>query len=324
MPEVSVIVPAYNAAETLEAAVRSALAQTESDLEVVVVDDASTDLTFAVASALAGADERVRVLRNAENCGASVSRNLAIESSTGDWIALLDADDAWLPERVARMLAASDMADMVCDDLLMTRGVNDPQTDVPQWSFLSWISLTIKAPRQVTVVDFVRHDLGLLKPMIRRGFLDRHGIRYDPGLRVAHDFYFYFDLLSTGARWIQLPQAYYLYSARAGSLSSEPDVATGEHAARSRSLLAEPAVIADPALWTALRAHNRKARAVLAKIEVVELVERRDVAGLIRWARGRPRDALLVVRHSLRNLRLRLARRINNPRRPVPARVLGR
>lgn len=324
MPEVSVIVPAYNAAETLDAAVRSALAQTEPDLEVVIVDDASTDSTFAVASALAGADMRVRVLRNAVNSGASASRNRAIESSTGNWIALLDADDAWLPERLARMLAASDKADMVCDDLFIGGGAAATPADAPQWSFLAWVNLIMGAPRQVTAVDFVRYDLGLLKPMIRRNVLDRHGIRYDTGLRVAHDFYLYLDLLSAGACWIQLPEAYYLYSTRAGSLSSDPDAAIREHAARSRALLAEPAVIAEPALATALREHNRNARAMLAKIEVFRFLQRRDVAGLIRWLRGGPRDGLLVVRHSLRNLYRRSARRMRSPRRPVPARVLER
>lgn len=324
MPKVSVIVPAYNAAETLEAAVRSALAQTDSDLEVVIVDDASTDSTFAVASSLSGADGRVRVLRNTKNSGASASRNRAIESSTGDWIALLDADDAWLPDRLARLLAASGDADLVCDDLLIGQEANATAANGRQWSFLSWINLSIKAPRRVTTVLFVRHDLGLLKPLIRRSFLNRQGVRYDPSLRVAEDFYFYFDLLSAGARWIQLPEAYYVYSARAGSLSSHPDLVMREHAARSRALLVDPSVTADRALSTALREHHRKARAVLAKMRILEFLQGGDVAGLIGWVCACPRDGLLVVRLSLRNLYRRLARRMRNPRRPVPARVLER
>src|SRR5215217_3734904 len=104
-PRVSVIVPAYNAAGYLERALASALAQTMPDLEVIVVDDASSDTTFEVACKIAARASRVRVLRNERNSGENASRNRAISTARGEWIALLDADDEWLPERLERMLA---------------------------------------------------------------------------------------------------------------------------------------------------------------------------------------------------------------------------
>jgi len=82
-PLVSVILPAYNAAAHLRRAVDSALGQTISDLEIVIVDDASTDATLEVAGQIAAQDSRVRVLHNERNAGPSVSRNRAIVGSLG-------------------------------------------------------------------------------------------------------------------------------------------------------------------------------------------------------------------------------------------------
>src|SRR5947207_1048297 len=105
-PRVSILVPAYNAAPFLNRAVRSALHQTMADVEVIVVNDASTDATLEVAQSLAAEDRRVRVLSNEVNLGEARTRNRALAAAGGTWIALLDADDAWLPSRLERMLAA--------------------------------------------------------------------------------------------------------------------------------------------------------------------------------------------------------------------------
>src|SRR5215210_8953229 len=118
-PRVSVIVPAYNAAGFLERALNSALAQTMPDLEVIVVDDASKDTTLALAQEVAARDPRVRVLHNEHNRGMYPTYNRAIDEARGEWIAALDADDVWLPERLERLLAVADGEDMVSDDQLI-------------------------------------------------------------------------------------------------------------------------------------------------------------------------------------------------------------
>jgi len=103
-PVVSVITPAYNAASFLPEAVRSVLNQTFSDLELVVVDDGSTDDTLTVARRLAAGDHRVRVV-STPNGGPAAARNLALRAARGTFIALLDSDDLFRPEFVARQLA---------------------------------------------------------------------------------------------------------------------------------------------------------------------------------------------------------------------------
>jgi glycosyltransferase involved in cell wall biosynthesis len=101
-PLVSAVVPAYNAARTLRAAVESILLQTVGDIEVIVVDDGSGDDTAGVARAIG--DPRVRLVSQA-NGGASAARNAGIRSARGRYVAFLDADDLWLPNKLARQLA---------------------------------------------------------------------------------------------------------------------------------------------------------------------------------------------------------------------------
>ena len=105
MPRVSVIIPAFNAEATLVEAVQSVEAQTYSDWEIVVADDASTDGTAAVAEGFGG---RVKLVRCSENRGPGPARNAAIEASQGELLALLDADDYWLPEFLSEQVALYD------------------------------------------------------------------------------------------------------------------------------------------------------------------------------------------------------------------------
>lgn len=102
MNRTSVVIPAYRAHRTVRRAVQSVIAQTEPIHEVIVVDDGSPD---DIAGPLAGLDARVRVIHQA-NAGAGAARNTGIAAATGDWIAFLDADDEWLPGRLATQLRA--------------------------------------------------------------------------------------------------------------------------------------------------------------------------------------------------------------------------
>ncbi len=102
VPLVSVVVPARNAAETINSALGSVLRQSHRDLEVIVVDDASTDAT---ARAVAAFGPRVRLV-GGEGRGAGPARNTGLRSATGELIAFLDADDLWRPQKILRQVAA--------------------------------------------------------------------------------------------------------------------------------------------------------------------------------------------------------------------------
>jgi glycosyltransferase involved in cell wall biosynthesis len=101
VPLISVVIPAWRAERTIARAIRSVLAQTVAVDEIIVVDDGSPDDT---AAAVAPFGDRVRLVRQA-NAGASAARNTGVAAARGDLVGFLDADDEWLPERIARQLA---------------------------------------------------------------------------------------------------------------------------------------------------------------------------------------------------------------------------
>ena len=101
MTSVSVIIPAYNSASTIIRALQSVTAQTLTPLEVIVVDDASTDTTRdLVASFASSSSIPVRVLSQTTNSGPSAARNAGWDAAVGDYIAFLDADDQWHPRKI--------------------------------------------------------------------------------------------------------------------------------------------------------------------------------------------------------------------------------
>jgi glycosyltransferase involved in cell wall biosynthesis len=120
-PLVSVVIPTQNRARMLDNAIASVLAQTVTDLEVIVVDDHSTDNSHAVV--VAYDDPRVQYIRLSAAGGASAARNAGIHASKGTFIAFLDDDDEWMPEKLERQFAALDGGDAIlCNVRLMSNG----------------------------------------------------------------------------------------------------------------------------------------------------------------------------------------------------------
>ena len=105
VPRVSVVIPAHNAAATVVESMRSALAQTVTAVELIVVDDGSTDGTASIVHRSQQDDPRIALIRLDENVGLSGARNVGIHVARGKWIALLDSDDVWLPEKLEHQLA---------------------------------------------------------------------------------------------------------------------------------------------------------------------------------------------------------------------------
>ena len=104
-PLVSVIMPAYNAERFIESAIRSVMAQTVSDWELLVLDDGSRDQTAQIAQRLAQEDPRIRFLPNERNMGVARTRNRGFDLCRGRYVALLDSDDLWCPEKLETQLA---------------------------------------------------------------------------------------------------------------------------------------------------------------------------------------------------------------------------
>ena len=102
---VSIITPAFNSASFLAATIASVQAQTHGNWEMLIVDDCSSDNTVAIAENAAVSDPRVRLIRQSKNGGPAAARNAALEAAQGRWIAFLDSDDLWLPDKLEMQLA---------------------------------------------------------------------------------------------------------------------------------------------------------------------------------------------------------------------------
>jgi succinoglycan biosynthesis protein ExoU len=216
--QVAVVIAAYNAGSTLERAIASVLAQPET-AEVCVVDDASCDATLALAQAWSVRDGRVCAYASMVNGGPGAARNLAIANTRAPWIAVIDADDYILPGRFSTLLGAAGGADFVADALIRTTEGAEPGA-----------SLSTFQPETLNFEAFVLGnlgrsrgplDLGFLKPLMRRAFLEAHGLGYQPTLRLGEDYEFYARALALGARFLVGNPAGYVSIERPGSLSKD-------------------------------------------------------------------------------------------------------
>ncbi len=130
---VTIIMPAYKAEDYIGASILSVLAQTYSDWELIIVDDYSPDNTVNTVKQFD--DSRIRLLINEQNSGAAVSRNRALREAKGRWIAFLDADDLWLPEKLEKQL-----------DYMLTHGFAFCCTDYRTCLNGEWLPYIITAP----------------------------------------------------------------------------------------------------------------------------------------------------------------------------------
>lgn len=113
MNKVSVITPTYNASLFFKKTVESVQSQTFTDWEMIIVDDCSTDNTYELAMELSESDVRIKVIRHEVNLGVAAARNTALDNATGDFIAFLDSDDLWMPNKLERQLTFMEQNDYV-------------------------------------------------------------------------------------------------------------------------------------------------------------------------------------------------------------------
>lgn len=221
-PDVTFVIAAYNSADTIAAAVESALAQDEVTLEVVVVDDQSSDNTREVVSGLTQQDARVRLIALERNLGPGGARNAGIDAAVGRWIAVLDSDDVIQPLRTRRMIdrAESGTAEIVVDnlDVVYTDG-RARETMFPANFLEQQGTLTLENFIASNIIFRSTFNFGYMKPMFRREFLNENALRFRPDLRIGEDYLLLASALAVGARCAIEPSPGYIYNIREGSIS---------------------------------------------------------------------------------------------------------
>jgi len=259
---VCVIIAAYNAEATIGRAVRSALEQAPVR-EVFVVDDASSDQTVAAAQAADDASGRLKILHLTQNVGPSAARNRTIEASVSPLIALLDADDFFLPRRFEAMFAVDDW-DLIADNIAF---VDDEmlaefsENKIASFEKSSWdMSLADFIEGNLTKPGKQRAELGFLKPVIRRKSLTDHRLRYDESLRLGEDFALYTQLLKAGARFTCIRPCGYVAVVRSNSLSGSHRTSDLEALLRFDTKLSKT-LMPDAGSRNALSRHRSQLRA---------------------------------------------------------------
>ncbi|MBI4219431.1 MAG: glycosyltransferase [Chloroflexi bacterium] len=197
MPLVSVIIPTFNRANLVERAVRSVLAQTVQDFEILVVDDASKDDTERVVRAIR--DPRVTYTRHDRNRGPGAARNTGIAKARGEFLAFLDSDDEWLPSKLQRQLDAfakgsRRLGAVQCAVFILTRDAGV----AAEASENRADGLVLRPPAfRRDAFDSVLETLGMPSTgsvvMVHRNVIDA-GIRFDESLPAYEDYEFFLQI----------------------------------------------------------------------------------------------------------------------------------
>lgn len=208
---VSVLMPTYNSAATLLRAARSALSQDLRDLEVVIVDDGSRDGTNSVARDLAAADPRVRLITLPRNRGKPFAMNTGIAEARGRWIAVLDADDWYTPDRLSTLIESAEQrqVELVADNQFL---YDDGASQVVRTAFPAQDNgrPLDKAAFIAGSDPYSDFDFGMLKPVVRSDFIRATGLAYHENAKLSEDFLYMLEFLAAGGRgWLAARPMYY-------------------------------------------------------------------------------------------------------------------
>ncbi len=199
---VTVIMPAYNASSYIEEAIRSVMTQTYPHWNLLVIDDGSRDETCAIVLRLAEEDARISLIRNEKNQGVAKTRNRGLDLCQGDYVALLDCDDWWHPQKLEKQLALADETgadilycsygimdehgDRLCDDFIVPF-----ETDYKLSMAQSVISCSTALLSEEVVnnyrfrTDFYHEDLVLWLQLLRDGYQARGAVDVLAKYRVS-------------------------------------------------------------------------------------------------------------------------------------------
>ena len=313
-PDVSFVIAAFRAADTIARAIDSALAQEDVEVEVIVVDDASPDETAAIVKAMT--DPRVRLIRLPENRGPGGARNAGLDAARGDWVAILDADDTVRPARLTRMIARarSENAEIAVDNLEVLNLDGRRERMFADATLEKMPILTLAAFIGSNVLFRSTYNFGYMKPIFERRFLEQKRLRFRQDIRIGEDYILLASALAEGGRCVVDSSAGYRYHVREGSIS------------RVLELRHVDAMIAADAAFLSTHTVNAGAMAMQRKrsrslqeartfLSLVEQLKSRSLGNAVKTALSSPR----ALRHLRMPIAVRLRRLIAPLSRLKPA-----
>lgn len=207
-PLCSVITAAYNSASTIEKTIHSVINQTETNWELIVIDDGSTDKTVSLIEKYTKDDPRIHLLMNEVNRGVAETRNRGLEEARGSYIAFLDSDDWWEPEKLQKQIAF--MRENCCH--ISCTGYH--RVDYTGESILS----TITPPSCMSLKDlYKKNDIGFSTAMVENSLAKT--ARFQTG-ELLEDFLYWLDLLKNGQEALSLAEPLAFYRSAPSSRSS--------------------------------------------------------------------------------------------------------
>lgn len=308
---ITVIIAAYNAEKTIGRAILSALAEDEVS-EIVVVDDASTDSTANVARGYDDGSGRIKVFVQGKNAGPAAARNLALRESSAPWVTVIDSDDFILPGRMAGLLAHATDYDFVADDMYQ---VDEENVEGPRRlllgdkiSFPMVVGLTDFVMSNVTDKNRERAELGFIKPLMRRSFLEKHHLAYCENMRLGEDYELYARALGNGARMIILEAQGYVSVVRTTSLSSSHSEHDLLQLRNSDDALMRDLVLT-PQAYEIFRRHRISIDCRLQWRLLINAVKERDIIAILRTFTHSPKVSLFLLEQLWGQFRVRILKR---------------
>ena len=185
---ISIIMAAYNTEKTIEQAINSVLSQTYTNFELLVVNDCSKDRTVELVKDIVAKDSRVRLISNVKNSGVSYTRKHGLEEAKGDWIAILDSDDAWEPEKLEKQIELQRRTNA---DLLFTGSAFMDSEGHP----IDWC---LHAPKEVTYRQLLKQNvLSNSSALVRKELYAKY---YAIGDGMHEDFAIWLSILKEGKK----------------------------------------------------------------------------------------------------------------------------
>lgn len=246
---VSVIMPAYNASATIEQSIRSVMAQTYTEWELIVVDDGSADDTCDVVRRLMAEDSRIQLVQNPENKGVSHTRNRGLDLCRGDYVALLDCDDVWFSKKLEKQLVLA--TESGADVVYCSYGIVDEAGNARCDDFI--------VPPQITYRETLSHSvISCSTALLSRRVVDAYRFRTD---YYHEDLVLWLEILRDGYTAVGVTEVLAQYRVFEGTRSSNKLKSAARRWVVIRRCMREPLLSSIGAMlryaWITLRKYKK-------------------------------------------------------------------